>query len=291
VQHVTVRVPASTSNLGPGFDCLGVALCLYSEVTVRRVARARHNTMVQEAAAAFFSATRRNLFDFSCTIAGDVPVARGLGSSATIRVGLLSALNELARTNLSRRAIFAIAAELENHPDNAAPATFGGFTVTRRQSVQRFAIASRLFFVLLIPPFEVATERARAILPKMIPREDAVRSAGIVAAITAAFASRKYESLRGNFFDGLHQPYRKQLVPHLADCVAAAERAGALGAFLSGSGSAVCAVTLRDPQKIGVSMLQESICVNARLVITRADNNGAQLVRAHIGNRESQFPK
>jgi homoserine kinase len=291
VQQVTVRVPASTSNLGPGFDCLGVALRLYNEVTVQRGAMAGQTEIVREAAAAFFSGTKRKRFDFSCTISGEVPIARGLGSSATIRVGLLSALNELARANLSRHAIFAIAAELERHPDNAAPATFGGFTVAREQNVQRFTVARRLFFVLLIPPFEVATKKARNVLPRLIPRAGAVTSAGNAAAITGAFASRAYEKLRGILFDQLHQPYRQKLVPHLAECLASAERAGALGAFLSGSGSTICAVALRDPQKIGAAMLKKSKLENARIVVTHADNNGFRLVRSQISQRKSQIRK
>jgi homoserine kinase len=278
VQHVTVRVPASTSNLGPGFDCLGVALRLYNKITLRRGAAVRPASVIAEAAAAFFAETKCKRFDFSCTIAGDVPIARGLGSSATIRLGALFALNELARTNLDRDAIFSLGARLEQHPDNAAPATFGGFTVTRGQQVQRFPVASRLSFVLLIPPFEVATSRARAILPKMIPRRDAVLSAGNAAAIAAAFAARAYEKLRGNFRDGLHQPFRGKLVPRLADCIAAAERAGAVGAFLSGSGSAICAVTLEEPERIARALRSAARSAEVRTIITKADNRGARIV-------------
>lgn len=276
MQQVTGRVPASTSNLGPGFDCLGVALRLYNEVTVRRTIPARHIGIVRETARAFFSATRSPRFDFSCTISGEVPVARGLGSSATIRVGLLLALNKLAGTDLTREKIFALAARLEQHPDNAAPATFGGFTLTRGQQMQRFAVAERLHFVLLIPELEIATKKARAVLPKTIANADAIRSAGNAAAIAAAFASRAYENLRGNFWDGLHQPYRQKLIPHLDDCITAAEDAGALGAFLSGSGSAICAVTLGGAGKIARAM-QAACQLESRTIVTHADNNGARI--------------
>jgi homoserine kinase len=278
VQHVTVRVPASTSNLGPGFDCLGVALQLYNEITVAREATARHTDLVSKAAAAFFSATKRKRFDFSCNISGEVPIARGLGSSATIRVGVLHGLNKLARTNLTRHRIFAMAADLEQHPDNAAPATFGGFAVTREREMQRFTVESRLVFVLLIPEIEISTKKARAVLPKVIPRTDAVRSAGNAAAIAAAFAVRAYEDLRGNFWDGLHQPYRRQLIPHLDDCIAAAEQAGALGAFLSGSGSVICAIALSNAKKIASAMRVACRSHDARVIITRADNRGARIV-------------
>jgi homoserine kinase len=280
VQQVTVRVPASTSNLGPGFDCLGVALRLYNEVTIKRSANSRQIPIVREVAAAFFRKTRCQRFDFSCVIAGGVPIARGLGSSATIRIGSLLALNEIARTHLTRRDIFAIAVALEKHPDNVAPATFGGFTVTRGPQVQRFTVASDLLFVLLISPIKVATKKARALLPERISHADAVRSAGAAAAITAAFVSRGYENLRGNFWDGLHQPYRAKLIPHLDDCIKAAEGAGALGAFLSGSGSAICAIALRNGGKIAAAMQATFGSNDARTIITRADNSGARIVEA-----------
>ncbi len=278
MQHVTVRVPATTSNLGPGFDCLGVALQLYNDVTVQRSERTCQSSIIRELAAKFFSAAKCQRFGFSCTISGDVPVARGLGSSATIRVGLLHGLNELAGAKLTRHELFAAAADLEQHPDNAAPATFGGFTVTRGSQVQRFKVSPRLLFVLLVPQLEIETAKARALLPKNIRRTDAVMSAANAATITAAFASHAYENLRGRFSDGLHQPYREKLVPYLSDTIEAAEKAGALGAFLSGSGSAICAVTLNHAEKISTAMSKACRVKNVRTIITHANNRGALLV-------------
>src|SRR6266567_179736 len=129
MQHVTVRVPASTSNLGPGFDCLGVALRRYNDVTVTRSLNSRPHTVVGEAADLFFHHTRRAPFSFSVSITGNVPPARGLGSSFTLRLGVLQALNALTGNRVDRLSIFQLCAELEGHPDNAAPAIFGGFTV------------------------------------------------------------------------------------------------------------------------------------------------------------------
>jgi homoserine kinase len=145
--------------------------------------------------------------------------------------------------------------------------------------------------VLLIPPTEIATEKARAILPKMIPHADAVKSAGNAAAIAAAFASGNYRALRGNFGDQLHQPYRSKLVRCVQDSIAAAEKTGALGAFLSGSGSAICAVTLSDPRKIGAAMLGASRSEDARIVITSTDNRGVRVVQSPIANRKSQIQR
>ena len=133
MQEITVRVPASTSNLGPGFDCLGVALRIYNDVTVARRASRQHlhPRIVSDAADRFFKQSRRRAFPFSCSVTENIPRSRGLGSSATIRLGILLALNRLSGNPLDRFTIFRLCAELEGHPDNAAPATFGGFTVTR----------------------------------------------------------------------------------------------------------------------------------------------------------------
>ncbi len=278
MQHVTVRVPASTSNLGPGFDCLGVALQLYNEVSVTRGEKAALSPMLRRVCAEFFAATRCRPFRFSCPIRGDVPVARGLGSSAALRLGVLRGLNELAQTKLSRDNLFAIAAQLEGHPDNAAPASFGGFTVTRGGHVQRFDVSPRLKFVLLVPDFEVATKKARALLPRNIASSDAIMNAANAAVITAAFAARDYEKLRGCFADALHQPYRKKLVPFLDDVIEAAVDAGALGAFLSGSGSAICAVTLSQAQEVGGAMLRASGLKAADIILTAAANQGARII-------------
>jgi homoserine kinase len=292
-QQVTVRVPASTSNLGPGFDCLGVALRLYNSVTLTpaknppasgnrlsnsdlRRGGQRQQKIVVEAADLFFKRTKRSRFAFFCSANETIPRSRGLGSSATIRLAVLHGLNDLAGRPLDRLSIFQLCAELEGHPDNAAPASFGGFTVARGENVLRFEVSSRLKFVLLIPDFEIRTTTARKILPAKISRTAAVESAGNACAIAAAFALHDYEKLRGAFVDQLHQPFRVKLIPFLPRVIAAAGEAAALGAFLSGSGSTICAVTLRDPQKVGAAM-KRAAKTSSRIIVTTADNHGVAL--------------
>jgi homoserine kinase len=282
MQQVTVRAPASTSNLGPGFDCLGVALSLYNQVTVKSGTAGGDNRMVRDAARKFFAVANCKPFDSSCDIRGNVPIGRGLGSSVTVRLGVLHALNEIARTNLSRDELFKLCAELEGHPDNAAPATFGGFTIARGTDVQRFNVSPRLRFILLIPSFEIATIEARRLLPADILRTNAARNTANVAAIAAAFATRDYKRLRGCFVDYLHQPFRKKLIPFLDRVITAAERSGALGAFLSGSGSAICALALDDSKKIAAAMLRASRLFHTQTVITHADNRGVRILKSAI---------
>jgi homoserine kinase len=277
-QQVTVRVPASTSNLGPGFDCLGVALGVYNLMTVSRAAKQESLAqIVAKAADLFFKRTKRRRFTFSCSATEKIPRSRGLGSSATIRLGILHGLNELTRRPLDQLSIFRLCAELEGHPDNAAPSSFGGFTIARGENVQRFQVSPRLKFVLLIPDFEIRTSAARKILPPKISRANAAASAGNACAITAAFASGNYENLRGAFIDHFHQPFRARLIPFLPRVIAAAEKAGALGAFLSGSGSAICAVTLRDARKVAAAMQRATRSTSSRALITTADNRGVQI--------------
>ena len=290
MQQVTVRVPASTSNLGPGFDCLGVALYLYNNITVSRGKRGAVSAMIRDAARKFFAAAQCKAFEFSCDIRGDIPIARGLGSSVTVRLGVLHALNEIVGTNLTRHELFTLCAELEGHSDNAAPASFGGFTLARGLEIQNFDVSPQLRFILLIPNFEIATNAARQLLPSKISRTDAVRNIANASAIATAFATGDYERLRGCFVDYLHQPFRKKLVPFLEDTIRSAETAGALGAFLSGSGSAICAIALRNPRKIAGAMLRASRQKDAGVTITRADNEGAQILKSAIRNPRSKIP-
>jgi homoserine kinase len=289
VQQVTVRVPASTSNLGPGFDCLGVALSLYNNITVSRGKGAALSGMVRDAARKFFATTGCKAFEFSCDIRGNIPIARGLGSSVTVRLGALYGLNKIARTNLTRHDLFTLCAELEGHADNSAPASFGGFTLARGLEIQHFNVSPQLYFVLLIPNFEIATNQARRLLPSKIARTDAVRNVANASAITAAFAMRDYERLRGCFVDYLHQPFRKKLVPFLEDAIRSAERKGALGAFLSGSGSAICAITLHNPRKIAGAVMRASRQKDAGIIVTRADNQGVQILESAILNPKSKI--
>jgi homoserine kinase len=282
MQQVTIRVPASTSNLGPGFDCLGIALRLYNFVTISRNGNGVGNSLNRAAAELFFRHAKKKPFPFSVSITGDVPHCRGLGGSATVRLGLLHGLNALAQSPLDRQRIFELTAHLEGHPDNAAPAEFGGFTVARFSTIQRFAVSLKLQFVLLIPDFEIATGKARRLLPARIPRKSAVASCGNACAITAAFASRKYDKLHGMFVDHLHQPYRKNLIPFFDDVINSGEKAGALGGFLSGSGSTIVCITLRAAKKVAAAMLRASRLTNTRTLITTADNSGARIHHSPI---------
>jgi homoserine kinase len=279
MDSITIRVPATTANLGPGFDCLGIALALANRTTVRRAAGARAAGMAAEAAELFWRASGAAEFSFEWSIAGEVPRSRGMGSSVTVRLGLLHGLNELAGRPLDAARLFELCAELEGHPDNAAPAAFGGFAVSKAGAAPISApVDEALRFVLLIPDFEVATPDARRVLPATLDRKGAVESCVNACRITAAFLTRDYAALRGAFADHLHQPHRVPLIPFLPRVIAAGEGAGAIGGWLSGSGSTICCLTLENPERVASAMLTAADTPGARTIVTQADNSGAQVI-------------
>ncbi len=275
MNEITIRVPGTSANLGPGYDCLGVAVQLYNRVTISRGGPPQSHVMASDAAARFFAAAHAQPFAFHWKIEGEVPQSRGLGSSVTVRLGILHGLNELSNAGLTRERLFELCSQLEGHPDNAAPAAFGGFTVAKTgASALRCEVSPALHFVLLIPDFEIATPAARAVLPAQIAHRDAAASGANACRITAAFALQKYELLRGCFTDFLHQPFREPLIPMLPRVIAAGEKAGALGGFLSGSGSTICCLTLDSPDAVAAAM-KAAAEHPARTIITTADNSGA----------------
>jgi homoserine kinase len=278
---LSIQVPASTTNLGPGFDCLGTALRLWNRISIEiDVSEGSAPRIVSEAAELFFSHTGETRFPFRCSVEGDVPQARGLGSSATIRLGVLIALDRLTNRRLSREELCSLCAELEGHPDNAAAALFGGFTIITKTThrVARFDVDPALKFVLFIPDFEVKTSEARTVVPESFPRKAVVENLANASLIAAAFASRNYGYLREAFVDHLHQPFRQRFVPFLPRVLHAAAEAGALGGFLSGSGSTVACLTLSDGNEVAAAIEAAAPEQNAKILIVSADNDGARVV-------------
>lgn len=295
---VTVRVPATTSNIGPGFDTLGIALKLHNQISIRetdepaveRVDALRHSpaalTITREAADAFFRRSKIKPHGALIEVKGDVPATGGLGSSVTVRLGIVYALNELNGRPLSDTAMLDVITDLEHHPDNAAPALFGGFVVSAIIDgvvrCRRFNVPPSLKFVVCVPDFSVATEKARALLPKQVPLRDAVENLNRVALITSIFATGDYSLLRGLFGDKLHQPYRKKLIPMLDDVIGAGIGAGALAGWLSGSGSAIVCLTEHKEKAVAEAMTtvfaRDRIRSETHILV--ADNDGTRVKRS-----------
>ena len=237
--------------------------------------------MVAEAARLFFRRTHQKSFGFLFEEWGAVPMARGLGASALLRLGVAAGLNELSGTRLERSELLELVTELEGHPDNASPAIHGGFTVSGRVGPAvrclAFRVSPRVKFVTLIPDFGIHTETARRLLPESYPRGTTVHALNRAALITAALAAGDYASLRGMFDDRVHQPQRTPLIPTLARVIQAGERAGAIGGFLSGSGSAIICLTLQNADAVARAMHRE--LANSTVRVLMADNAGFTIVR------------
>ncbi|MDD5657196.1 MAG: homoserine kinase, partial [Elusimicrobia bacterium] len=243
-------VPASTSNLGPGFDCLGMALGLHNELVLElhsgggapvveitgegagHLPRDADNLMVR-AAGTVLAGRGGGRLVFKAL--NRIPLARGLGSSAAAVVAGVCAANALLRPSpLSPEQILEYATVLEGHPDNAAPAVLGGVTVcVKNRAVVRSYLLKphpRLAAAVCVPDFELATAKARAVLPDMVPREAAVENIARAMLLASAIERGRWADLAEAMEDRLHQPYRLHLVPGLKDALAAARAAGACGA-------------------------------------------------------------
>lgn len=294
---VVVRVPASTSNCGAGFDTLGLALNLYNRVSVSRSAAgapvpdrpadARAQAMVAEAAAAFAGAAGMPVPGLRYRIEGEVPAARGLGSSVTVAAGVLAGLDALHGTALGRQRLVGLVSEIEGHPDNAAAGILGGFCVSRTDpatgayvDTQRFEVPGEIAFVVVSPPVEFVTKESRGTLPSSLPFFDAVRSINSAAYLVAAFASRDYARLRQVAGDFVHEPYRLPRIPGGTDAIAAGVAAGAWTGWLSGSGSSVLCVCERPAadavfRSMTAAFARASMPSEGRILA--ADNDGLRI--------------
>ncbi len=236
-----VRVPASSANLGPGFDVLAAALALHLEVDVREtgsfsvqtslaVPRDRSNLVVR----AFERLHPADQFEFA--ISSSIPLSGGLGSSAAAIVAGLVAADHLFELDAD---VFALAVELEGHPDNVAAAVEGGLVICNGPSVHRFEPPMGLEAVLVVPGEAVSTDAARVRLPERVPLGDAVFNIAHASMLVRGLSTGDWELIATGLRDRLHQPHRAYLYPRSAELVERAESFGALGATISGAGPAV----------------------------------------------------
>lgn len=255
---IFVKVPATTANMGPGFDCLGMALSLYNIVGFEETGdrfdiigcinkyRNENNLAYVGYKETLNSRGLDVPVGLKIDISGNVPISRGLGSSATLIVAGIAAANEIHRLGLSKDDMLLIANSIEGHPDNVAPAIFGGMTASvvaeKGPIVMHYPVNESVRFTALVPDFETSTEEARALLPKTIERTDAVYTVGRLAILLKALEKGDMDALSSALDDRLHQPYRKKLIPRFDEVREAAIKMGAAGLVISGSGSTLLAV-------------------------------------------------
>ncbi|NQS75864.1 MAG: homoserine kinase [Peptococcaceae bacterium] len=257
---IRVQVPATTANLGPGFDCIGMALELHNVVEMTPISRGMSIEVFGEGASTIpkdennlvYRSARHVFNQAGCSIAGlkirlfnQIPIARGLGSSTAAIVGGIIAANMLTGRKLSLRDMITLASSIEGHPDNVSPAILGGIVVSVNDSGEirylKIEPPSRLRGVVAIPDFNLVTKASRELIPSQIPFQDAVFNVGRVALLVAALHQGDLSMLSVAMEDRLHQTFRSPLIPGLKKVLAAAKLAGARGVTLSGSGPSVIA--------------------------------------------------
>ncbi|RAV21956.1 homoserine kinase [Paenibacillus contaminans] len=259
-RKVRVKVPASTANLGPGFDCLGMALELYawiemgpSEETVIRLhgdnvkgVPVDKTNLIFEVAQLVFREAGVSMPELEIDMQSDIPLTRGLGSSASAIVGALVAANALIGNPLTKDKLLQMATALENHPDNVGASLFGGLVVAKWDGVQadliRLEPDKRLEVLVAIPEFQLSTEKARHVLPKEVAMKDAVYNLSHSSLLVAALSTGRLDMISHAMKDALHQPYRSGLIPGMARILEEAVDHGALGIALSGAGPTLLAL-------------------------------------------------
>lgn len=295
-KKVKVLVPATTANLGSGFDCLGMALDLYNSFEFelgiegfsvqgegRQQLELDGGRLVYEAWDAAFNFANVPPPTVALHIESKIPLGRGLGSSATAVVAGVCGANILGGLQLATAELISIASVIEGHSDNVAPALLGGLVVSAvwKNEVDYIVLdpADTLQVVVAVPDFELSTERARSVLPDMVSRADAVFNTSRAALFVAAWTQKKWELLGRAMEDRLHQPFRGSLVPGLNQVVEAAMAAGALGSALSGAGPSVVALTAGGHRAVG-QVMQQAFAqhgIDCRILVTRSVGQGAHL--------------
>lgn len=249
-----VRVPASTANMGPGFDSIGMALNLYNYVEIEENDNSDmslyEGNLIYETIKYFYKCVDKKLPQFKMTQIDNIPFTRGLGSSSACIVAGLLIGNQLSKSNLTKKDLGSIAIELEGHPDNVIPTIFGGMVVTAINGSDykftKITEVDELDFTAIIPEFKLSTNKARKALPERIPREDAVFNISRVALLIGSVKSRDYDNLLVAMEDCIHEPYRIKFIPNMGDIFKKASSLGAKGVFLSGAGPTLMAVNHKN---------------------------------------------
>ncbi|MEN3028907.1 MAG: homoserine kinase [Aquificaceae bacterium] len=291
---IRIRVPASTSNFGSGFDAFGLALNLYNDFYVEPSetylveVEGEGENLPRDESNLFLRVYRR-----TCQFVGleertlrvrqvnRVPTARGLGSSSTAIAGGILACEKLHKLELKLEEKIKLAFEFEPHPDNLLPAFLGGFVVcaSSEEGVNflRLKFPEELKVVVCVPEFELPTERARAVVRKELSLKDAVYNLQRSALLVGALLSKRFELLQEAVKDRLHQPYRAELVPGFWQVVGEAYRAGAKAVFLSGAGPSIASLCLEEPEAVGSAMVKafQRAGLSSRYILLSASEEGA----------------
>ena len=294
---IRIDVPATSANLGSGFDSLGIALTMQNRVWMEESdtleIRCTDNVKVPTdetnlifwAASHLYEICGKKLPGLKIIQENNIPMARGLGSSsACIVAGILGA-NRFMGNPLSHTDLINLAAQIEGHPDNTSPALSGGLVASAMEGKRVYSVSvpvsDKIRFALMIPPFELKTEEARAALPKTYSREDAVYNLSRSGLMTASLFSGELQNLRVAVQDRIHQPYRSGLIGHYDDVFRMSYELGSLGTYVSGAGPTIIALVPADEADHFLSQAQTQLAQkgieNWQTDILAADPHGARI--------------
>ena len=314
IMKVSVRVPATSANMGPGFDCLGIALPIYNTVTIEETVLPGtgieinilkddelqeidnlimenipkdENSIVYKAVELLYNYIGQTPSELKINIQSQIPIARGLGSSASVIVGALMAANELLGKPADEEALLSIATEVEGHPDNVTPAIVGGMVMSSQEDdgsilYRKIDWPEDWILTVCIPDFELATDISRSVIPKEVPLSDAVFNLKRSAMLVEAIHTHDEELLKLALDDKLHQPYRMKLVSGLKEIIEALQHEdGYLGCVLSGAGPSILVISKQDNLDRIKSVVRETwnnLNVNADIRTLKVETNGAEII-------------
>jgi len=258
---IKIRVPATSANVGPGFDTLGVALNLYNFFEFKEIDKglvfvgvdykyADESNIIFKAAKATFEYLNYNFKGLEIKVENHIPISKGLGSSASCIIGGILGACEVAKKELREDEILDIALKIEGHPDNITPALLGGFTISMIENgkiiYNKINVKDRYNFYAFIPPFETSTDKAREILPDTVSMKDAVFNISRVSLLVASLIEGNDEYLKIALGDKLHQKYRSKLIDGYDDVLKYLEKENFLGSFVSGAGPTVIGIDTKE---------------------------------------------
>lgn len=309
---VSVKVPATTANMGPGFDCLGMALPIYNTITIEETVLpgtgieinvmadtdsidqlsldhipSDENSIVYKAVELLYNSIGQTPSELKINIHSNIPVARGLGSSSSVIVGALIAANELLGRPADEVALLSIACEIEGHPDNITPAIVGGLVISSQEDdgsvvYRKLEWPQEWAVTVCVPDFELSTDIARSVLPSEVPMKDAIFNAKRLAMFVEAIHTKDAELMKLALQDRLHQPYRMKLVPGLDKIIDKLKHfENVLGCVLSGAGSSILIISEKnnvDKIKEVVRETWADLNIKSTLKTLSVENNGAQII-------------
>ncbi len=295
---IRVDVPATSANLGSGFDSLGIALTMQNRVWVEEsdsleisctdnlpVPKDESN-LIFWAAKHLYQICGKKLPGLKIIQENNIPMARGLGSSSACIVAGILAANRFMGNPMSKTDLINLAAKIEGHPDNTSPALSGGLVASAMEGERVYSVSvpvsDKIRFAVMIPPFELKTEEARAALPKEYSREDAVYNLSRSGLMTASLFSGELHNLRVAVQDRIHQPYRSGLIENYDNVFRMSYELGSLGTYVSGAGPTI--ISMIDTENAGafgqncISHLEEKGITGWRVEILKANHEGAKVV-------------